>query len=317
MKTNNQRRSTENSCKPSMMYLSIVASLLTGSSALISNEFVVSRPKFVGIRTGAEISTGNARRTRSRHSSMTELFYRQHQHREEGAVAHAIRTATQQTDSSDTVWWSSLFGSGNDQQEVVDDYLEFLDKRYQRLNEVDKKESQFNAFSWLKQGQNLSEDPRKDALYILGVADMASQKLLQKHKSKSKMISYVHSEKLREDAKKNFDSSPVITVPALENSHPAVSKMTTALCAVANAVQRRRELLLRWQSLYLRTLGAFLRRSLSIIPVAAQAVWRMGGGKMSIALTLAAGATLSIMLRPALKAALQTIRPMLESVTEI
>jgi len=238
---------------------------------------------------------------------MTALFYRQHQSREEGAVAHAIRTSTQrdrtQTDSSEPVWWSSLFGSGNDQQEVVDDYLEFLDKRYHRLHdEEEKKENQFSAFSWLKQKQSLSQDPKQDALYILGVADMASQKLLQKHKKpKSIKAQNAQSTKLAEDVEKRLSSPSTVARAAaappalLLKSHRAISKAATMLVAFVNMLRKRREKFIEPRVGQLR---AIVRKYVASVPKAAQVVWKMAGGEESLALTLALVAYLSTLLRP-------------------
>jgi len=71
------------------------------------------------------------------------------------------------------------------EQQVVDDYLEFLDRRYHRLH--DEKESRFSAWNWLMQGSGQepltvqADHIHDDALYVLGVANLASRKLLQKH----------------------------------------------------------------------------------------------------------------------------------------
>jgi len=96
-----------------------------------------------------------------------------------------------------------LVSSESEEQENVDAYLEFLDRRYRRLHCDDAKEGGksrlkqndppvskvkgFSALDWLTNGgKNASiltstRDQEADALYILGVAGLASQKLLQKH----------------------------------------------------------------------------------------------------------------------------------------
>ena len=72
-------------------------------------------------------------------------------------------------------------------QAVVDNYLEFLDRRYQRLHEEEepRRDTKFSAWKWLTQGSDDSEPLKQqktdDALYVLGVAGLASEKLLQKH----------------------------------------------------------------------------------------------------------------------------------------
>jgi len=92
-----------------------------------------------------------------------------------------------------TKWRNILFpptspGMKTNSQEVVDEYLEFLDRRYRRLHETDTKaEKNFSALEWLRQGSSnckkriAEELDRDNALYVLGVASLASEKLLQKH----------------------------------------------------------------------------------------------------------------------------------------
>jgi len=90
-------------------------------------------------------------------------------------------------------FWSNMFPSHRRQvseQDGVDEYLEFLDRRYNRLR-VEEKESspvRISAWGWLMDDNNkahpIAEEMRKqksDALYVLGVAELASEKLLQKH----------------------------------------------------------------------------------------------------------------------------------------
>merc|ERR1719464_1231154 len=101
----------------------------------------------------------------------------------------------------------------NEEQDSVDAYLEFLDKRYRRIHccddydeedDSDKKKTSiknmkkpFSAMDWLMDGKNKNESSSSnnnnnnnkqeqqrqtdDALYVLGLAGLASQKLLQKH----------------------------------------------------------------------------------------------------------------------------------------
>lgn len=87
----------------------------------------------------------------------------------------------------------------NKEQENVDAYLEFLDRRYKRLHsdekeerakakQQDSKRKSFSAMDWLTNGGKDNADivtstreQQEDALYVLGVAGLASQKLLQKH----------------------------------------------------------------------------------------------------------------------------------------
>merc|ERR1711957_460682 len=78
-------------------------------------------------------------------------------------------------------------------------YLEFLDRRYKRphsdekeerakAKQQDSKRKSFSAMDWLTNGGKDNADivtstreQQEDALYVLGVAGLASTKLLQKH----------------------------------------------------------------------------------------------------------------------------------------
>lgn len=88
------------------------------------------------------------------------------------------------------------------QQFVLDDYLESIDRRYKRLHEDDHVSSSSSstitkvspsspavgftsALQWLTHHSDVSEAEQQrkndDALYVLGLADLASTKLLQRH----------------------------------------------------------------------------------------------------------------------------------------
>jgi hypothetical protein len=73
------------------------------------------------------------------------------------------------------------------EQYVLDDYLEFVDRRYQRLHgdgyTVNPVNSIGSAWSWLNRDPNASVGAKQqeDALCVLGLAGLASQRLLHKH----------------------------------------------------------------------------------------------------------------------------------------
>lgn len=90
-------------------------------------------------------------------------------------------------------------GNGREQeeqpQENLDGYLEFLDRRYNRLRRKDEPQPQLSGptatWNWIFDHhqsasgiiQSNNDQAREDALYALGVADLASNKLLQKYHS--------------------------------------------------------------------------------------------------------------------------------------
>eukprot|EP00536_Pseudo-nitzschia_multiseries_P011818 jgi/Psemu1/207010/e_gw1.423.10.1 len=117
-----------------------------------------------------------------------------------------IFTAPQSSESDSSVDTRTTDLIKSEEQENVDAYLEFLDRRYRRLHCDDEKEATaksapqhdsseakttkpFSAMDWLMKGNGSSNpnalattrEQQEDALYVLGVAGLASQKLLQKH----------------------------------------------------------------------------------------------------------------------------------------
>lgn len=80
-----------------------------------------------------------------------------------------------------------------EEQYVIDAYLESIDRRYKRLHETDTQSSKknpaggfTNALQWLTHGSESwtdAEEQRKqeDGIYMLGLAGLASERLLQRH----------------------------------------------------------------------------------------------------------------------------------------
>lgn len=84
------------------------------------------------------------------------------------------------------------FFSESKEQFAVDEYLESIDRRFKRIhqrkikiNEDSNQRAFTNAWSWLTNDEALCKEAQMkhsdDALYVLGLADLASRRLLQKH----------------------------------------------------------------------------------------------------------------------------------------
>ena len=206
-------------------------------------------------------------------------------------LAQPTSTNTRQAGHS-SQWWNSIFG-GRDESNAADDYLEFLDKRYNRiLNDEEPQESKgFPVLNWLYQTGSADASSQKnnheeDALYVLGVANLASKKLLQKHHL------------LPEEDALDTKATPVMDA---EIVGPApVAKVSLLFRQVAH----RREIFLRSQMRYTRLALAFAVRQALTGPIkAARKLYAMGGGRKSVALTLAALAAVSFLLRPVVQVA--------------
>jgi len=256
-------------------------------------------------------------------------------------------------------WWKTLLpmesvststktsSKPETQQESVDAYLEFLDRRYRRLHsdemEQGKQQQQqaqsskpipFSAMDWLmngnpgaNSGESHQQGQRKheDALYVLGVAGLASQKLLQKHHldvaaTSGENPNSVHTER--------NDNSDVIEVTAEEDgqaisstpSHVFIRKVLVPMIRAFYVVQRRKELVFRSiQQRAARVASKAAHRA--VRPVALrwkrgpkaifEAFLEFGGGKRNIVLTLACVYATILLVQPILQAAVAegSVRP--------
>jgi hypothetical protein len=243
------------------------------------------------------------------------------------------------------------------QQETVDAYLEFLDRRYRRLHsdeEEARKRKQdeitpsasssnskpipFSAMDWLMNGSSSSatmeEEQRKqeDALYVLGVAGLASQKLLQKHhlqttssstppavgggttqkKSSStpENVIEVHAEATVEEEGTSINAA----------SQLIIKKVLVPLIRAVYIVQRRKELIV--QRIQSKVGGVVSIAAQRVVhPVARRirqgpkavlvSLLEIGGGKRNIAFTLACAYATVVLLQPILQAAVSeaSVRP--------
>jgi hypothetical protein len=224
------------------------------------------------------------------------------------------------------------------QQETVDAYLEFLDRRYRRLHsdeeEARKRKVQsdaaaisgsksvpFSAMDWLMNGSSqssnvqLERQQQEDALYVLGVAGLASQKLLQKHHLQMQAaqssdldddIIEVQAESEPNEDAFSSAATAIVDIP----SHIFIKKVLVPIIRAMYVVQRRKDQLVhRIQS----QVAALVSKAAQVvvIPVArrirqgpkaiAETLLEIGGGKRNLALTLACAYAMVVALRPILQ----------------
>lgn len=190
-------------------------------------------------------------------------------------------------------WWSNVFApkseKTDDSQQVVDEYLEFLDRRYHRLHdeetEVKQANKKFSVLGWLKetQKQDAVTDPCEDALYVLGVAEMASQKLLQKHRSLPQKSGVVIETKATR-VKRN-------------GAHLSILNRMNNVKFQAKGLASLR--VYKPLKVLLSSMSALVRRG----PVKTMvALWNFGGGKDTIALGVSVLTIAFFLLRPLLEA---------------
>jgi hypothetical protein len=210
-------------------------------------------------------------------------------------------------------WWNSIFSSQSDsvnEQDGVDAHLEFLDRRYNRLHE-EKEEKPFSAINWLLQGPGKegdilpSQQEKEDALYVLGVAGLASQKLLQKHPHRAdKEVSTL----------KEATPVPIEAIDALAASaedvtfgHLLIKKVLVPLVKLFYFVHRRKQIFLNVQYQRARhfvgTAAKTAIRALFYGPSKAfEVILEIGGGKANVVTTLAIASTLFLLTRPLMQA---------------
>jgi len=219
-------------------------------------------------------------------------------------------------------WWNGLFNSQPetvDEQDSVDEYLEFLERRYNRLHE-DNEERPFSAMKWLINGSEeggevpASNQQKEDALFVLGVAGLASQKLLQKHP-------HIH------DVQQNSNvSRPPASIEALDTivtsaedvtfGHLVIKRILVPLAKVLYFVHRQKQIFLDVQLSRVKRYAAKVTkstiRSLLYAPVKiTKSIIEFGGGKKSIASTVALASAILVLLRPLLQGLLSegTVSP--------
>jgi hypothetical protein len=231
------------------------------------------------------------------------------------------RTNSDAADSSvippkSTRWWSpTLFSSGvkpssnDDKSRAVDDYLEFLERRYHRLHddELEPKRpstgsAKFSALKWLTQESEVEspeaqQQQQEDALFVLGVAGLASRQLLLKHRrphSPSDALGGI------EQPSRVASAADLVNEASLPASSAVLYNALDRLQPLARHVLIRRKLLLRYQARQLNAIAALFAKAVATGPAkAASALWRMGGGKKNIAVTLTVMAAFSVfVLRP-------------------
>lgn len=275
--------------------------------------------------------------------------------------------------SSDTAieskWWRKLFtassqspsgmtrntsipdsSSESEEQDNVDAYLEFLDRRYRRLHSDDKKEETqvkqqgsslmkskpFSAMEWLTNGGNNNSDvvtstreQQADALYVLGVAGLASQKLLQKHHLPSNS-SHSHQSRMASADTLSNDASAVTIDKVVELkeqiddaievneesdtkslqtklNHLVLNNILLPIVRVIYLAQRQKQLLIKMiqrqvSAMATRTtngvVATFSRGPKSLL----ETLLAVGGGRRNILRTVATGYAAIVVFRPLLHA---------------
>lgn len=182
----------------------------------------------------------------------------------------------------------------NDDQSEVDEYLEFLDRRYNRLRGEDRERAVMSG--WVDpesvDGSAISDDvfckENGDALCALGVASLASQRLRQKFEK------VYHSTAI---------SGSAIVIPTATLLMAGVPSVRTLSFFFAGSLSMVKMLFLLQQQIVkkhksrLSTLIAFLSKDMTLDAArSARTVWRMGGGMKNLSWTVTVMSALFMLL---------------------
>lgn len=146
---------------------------------------------------------------------VSSLAYRSHDNAEEQQSHHELAVSSRRTEqlvdqpthhhvsNIFNTWWNASksqraiaqaeahAAKEEKKQLLLDNYLESIDRRYKRLHKQDHRQEESpadgftNAWQWLTHSEpnSVAEEQRKqeDAIHVLGLAGLASTKLLQRH----------------------------------------------------------------------------------------------------------------------------------------
>jgi hypothetical protein len=189
------------------------------------------------------------------------------------------------------VWWNPFSTeqvqetSESSSQTIVDEYLEFLERRYHRLHDEDEEPPTFSVLNWLKH-EPVALQTNTDVLYSLGVAGLASERLLTKYQSS--VFKTLVSRK-----KEAAEASTVVVATNVHDTKPRTAAIAMLSVVFAqhvaptiHALVRQRKALLRFQAQKLAAVAAVLGKTLATIPkLATRSLWNLSGGQQNVART--------------------------------
>ena len=190
----------------------------------------------------------------------------------------------------------------DDEQQKVDEYLEFLDKRYHRLHDVEAKRvslkaaKTFPVLDWLivngqKDASYDSDLTHENALYVLGVAELASTRLLQKH----------HIPVKGPDRHPAIDTM-AYTIPLQSRQSHLFGDLTKPTTSVLDSIRAHRRALIAFQGKQLKNLFGLgitmVLQAPTKLAHTLKAIWKHGGGRKTSALSLGVLSACIVLLRP-------------------
>jgi hypothetical protein len=241
-------------------------------------------------------------------SLSTKLLYSHSDNVDDEIRRNEHRAAVSGVRSRLTGWWSTMFDptisnvGDNGEQQKVDEYLEFLDKRYHRLHDVEAKRvslkaaKSFPVLDWLmdngqKDASFASAQSQENALFVLGVAELASTRLLQKH----------HIPVKGADRQPAIDTM-AYTIPLKSNHSRLLGDLANPSTSFLDHVRAWRRALIAFQGkqikkLFVLTIIITLQTPSKLVS-AVKAIWKHGGGRKTLGLSLGVLSACFFVLRP-------------------
>eukprot|EP00565_Helicotheca_tamesis_P006400 CAMPEP_0185729738 /NCGR_PEP_ID=MMETSP1171-20130828/7027_1 /TAXON_ID=374046 /ORGANISM="Helicotheca tamensis, Strain CCMP826" /LENGTH=243 /DNA_ID=CAMNT_0028398643 /DNA_START=446 /DNA_END=1177 /DNA_ORIENTATION=+ len=212
----------------------------------------------------------------------------------------------------------------DNKQLVLDDYLEFLDRRYNRLHRNDSEETPIGintAYDWLMNrsppSHVSSAGQQDDSLCILGLAGLASEELLKKHHlpvPKDRPLEIVPASSVVIETSLSIDTMPPESTPSEKKPTLPLQCTRTACIAtiksslsagtrILRRIQAQREAVLAMQmhKVLFISLRQIARNALSVT----KKIVLLGGGKQNLQSAAAFVLFFSMLLRPIRSATMQ------------
>lgn len=241
-------------------------------------------------------------------SLSTKLLYSHSDNDDDEIRRNEHRAAISGARSRLSGWWATMFDPaivpvGDDgEQKKVDEYLEFLDKRYHRLHDAEAKRvslkaaKSFPVLDWLmdngqKDASYESAQSQENALFVLGVAELASTRLLQKHHIPVKGAS-----------RQPVIDTMAYTIPLKSNHSRLFGDLAKPTTSFLDHLRACRRALIAFQGKQIKKLLALTIAITLQAPTrlanAAKALWKHGGGRKTLALSLGLLSACFFILRP-------------------
>ena len=296
--------------KAAMSPLSLIALvMITTSTSALTTQRLPTRFPGVFVSDDTNSNVRNSIGIIQRPSSMsTKLLYAHSDSDGDEKRRNEHRVAISGVRSRLSGWWSTVLDPvispvGDDkEQQKVDEYLEFLDKRYHRLHDVETKRvklkaaKSFPVLEWLmdngqKDTSYESEQSHENALFVLGVAELASTRLLQKH----------HIPVKEPDRRPVIDTM-AYTIPLQSNGSRLFGDHSKPVTSFLDGIRAQRRALIVFQGKQLKNLLALTLTIAQQAPTklarTIMAIWKHGGGRKTLALSVGLLSACFVLLRP-------------------